>query len=234
LHVLHHCQGCKSRGNLKGTAHAQSGNLARGQPHQFLIAQTHRTSSGRQLPAHHIEGGGFTCTIGADQGQEFPGLHIKLDTVYGQVAAKRLFKTSYLQQTHDDASGATRRCAQRLKKPAIPCGKARTSSRITPPNKARQYCVMPRKKSCNKVNTAAPTTGPTKVCKPPSKTMTRPSTDLFTAITSGDTLPLEKTNKAPARPANVPAKIKVSHCTRLTGIPMASARKAESRLARMA
>ena len=57
---------------------------------------------------------------------------------------------------------------------------------------------------------------------------------LPTCRPSGEMLPLEKANSAPATPATVPARMKATHCTRLTSMPMASARSGESRPARMA
>lgn len=69
---------------------------------------------------------------------------------------------------------------------------------------------------------------------PPSSTITSPSTDLPTPSVSGEILPLENANKAPATPAKPPATAKAAHCWRRTSMPMASARSSESRPARMA
>ena len=102
------------------------------------------------------------------------------------------------------------------------------------PNRPRQYSVLRAIVSCSHVNADAPTTGPASVCTPPSSTMTSASTDLVTDSASGAMLPLENTNSAPASLANRPAITNAAHCTRRTSMPMASARKAESRPARSA
>ena len=53
-------------------------------------------------------------------------------------------------------------------------------------------------------------------------------------MVSGEIEPLAKANSPPATPQTPPAMAKPSQCTRLTSMPMASARSAESRPARMA
>ena len=88
--------------------------------------------------------------------------------------------------------------------------------------------------SCSHVNTAAPTIGPVSVCKPPSSTITRPSTERLTLITSGEIVPLENAYSDPASPQNSDAITKAAHCTRFTSMPIASARSTESRDARIA
>ena len=62
---------------------------------------------------------------------------------------------------------------------------------------------------------------------PPSSTITSPSTDLPTPSVSGEILPLENANKAPATPAKPPATAKAAHCWRRTSMPMASARSTD-------
>ena len=88
--------------------------------------------------------------------------------------------------------------------------------------------------SCRKVKTAAPTIGPVRVWMPPSSTMTMASIERETPATSGEIVPLAKAKMPPAMPPNVPAMAKPIQCTRLTLMPIASARNGESRPARMA
>ena len=95
------------------------------------------------------------------------------------------------------------------------------------PSNARQKSVWRMTVSCNTANTEAPTTGPTKVCKPPSSTITMPSTERPTAMVSGEIEPLAKANNAPASPPTTPAIVKPTQCTRLTLMPIASARSGE-------
>ena len=116
----------------------------------------------------------------------------------------------------------------------MPCGKASTSSRMMPPSSARQYSVCRITVSCSMANTEAPTIGPVSVWMPPSSTMTRPSIERPTWIVSGEIEPLAKANRPPATPQTPPAMAKPSQCTRLTSMPIASARSGESRPARMA
>jgi hypothetical protein len=55
-----------------------------------------------------------------------------------------------------------------------------------------------------------------------------------THATSGEMVPFAKAKMPPAMPANMPAMANPIQCTRLTLIPIASARSGESRPARMA
>ena len=102
------------------------------------------------------------------------------------------------------------------------------------PSSARQNSVWRMMVSCSTANTEAPTIGPTSVCRPPSSTITMPSTERPTAMVSGEIEPLAKANSAPASPPNTPAMAKPIQCTRLTLMPIASARSGESRPARIA
>ena len=64
--------------------------------------------------------------------------------------------------------------------------------------------------------------------------MTMPSIERETHATSGEIVPLAKANSPPATPQNRPAMAKPIQCTRLTLMPIASARSGESRPARIA
>ena len=88
--------------------------------------------------------------------------------------------------------------------------------------------------SCKTAKTEAPTIGPASVWMPPSSTMTRPSMERPMLMVSGEIEPLAKAKTPPATPQTVPAMAKASQCTRLTLMPIASARSGESRPARIA
>ncbi len=64
--------------------------------------------------------------------------------------------------------------------------------------------------------------------------MTSPSTERLIEIVSGEMLPFEKAKRPPATPQIAPAMMNAVHCTRSAPMPIASARSAESRTARMA
>ena len=83
-------------------------------------------------------------------------------------------------------------------------------------------------------NTERRRSGRTSVWMPPSSTMTRPSIERPMLMVSGEIEPLAKAKMPPATPHTVPAMAKASQCTRLTLMPIASARSGESRPARMA
>ena len=72
------------------------------------------------------------------------------------------------------------------------------------------------------------------VCTPPSSTMTSPSIERPMLMVSGEIEPLAKAKMPPATPQTVPAMAKPSQCTRLTLMPIASARNGELRPARIA
>jgi len=81
---------------------------------------------------------------------------------------------------HDAASTRGSACAlatRAARKPAIPCGKARTRAMITTPRKRRQRSVARAISSCSPTKASAPTTGPLTVCTPPSNTISSPSID---------------------------------------------------------
>ena len=152
--------------------------------------------------------------------------------------ADRAHAAEGLGQTSGPASTLmarlTRLRQSAAKAPTMPCGNASTSSRMMAPSSARQYSVCRITVSCKVANTEAPTIGPVSVWMPPSSTITRPSIERPTWMVSGEIEPLAKANSPPATPQTAPAMAKPSQCTRLTSMPMASARSAESRPARMA
>src|SRR5690606_22372165 len=78
-----------------------------------------------------------------------------------------------------------------LRKPAMPCGNAMTSISTAMPTAARQYATSRASSSCSQVKSAAPHTGPVTVCNPPSRTITRPSTERPMESDSGEMEPLE-------------------------------------------
>ena len=63
---------------------------------------------------------------------------------------------------------------------------------IEAPRKSRQKSVSGMKKSFIAWKDAAPTSGPTTVRMPPTRTMTRKSTDIGMEISVGSIEPLEK------------------------------------------
>ena len=115
-----------------------------------------------------------------------------------------------------------------------PDGNASTSTGITAPKIGREYSVTRGSVSCSLVNTAAPSSGPASASTPPSNAITSASTERGIASVSGEMLPLEKAYRPPASPANPPAQANASHCVRRASMPIASARKGESRTARSA
>src|ERR1700712_1314832 len=184
-----------------------------------------------ELAVDHVEAGGLAGAVRPQQRQQLAGGQVKRDIGYRGHAAVGLLQISYLEQAHHCTSSLSKRLRM---KPTMPCGKVSTSSRMMPPNSARQYSVSRASRPCSQVKTTPPTSGPVSVCTPPSSTMTRPSTERPTEMVSGEMLPLEKANSAPATPQNRPASTKAIHCTRLTSMPMASLRSSESRPARIA
>ena len=103
-----------------------------------------------------------------------------------------------------------------------------------PPSSARQIFGLAHDGVLQHRETEAPTIGPLRVWRPPSSTITSPSIERPTAMVSGEIEPLAKANSPPAMPQTAPAMAKPIQCTRLTSMPIASARSGESRPARIA
>src|SRR5262249_32129628 len=178
---------------------------------------------GHELPVDHVEAGRLAGAVGTDQRQELAVAQLKADVLDGVHAAECLGQVAHGEDAHADFLRAESRLPS-----------ATTGSRIRGRPKRRQNAVWRMMLSCSPVKTAAPTIGPVKVWMPPSSTMTMASIERDTHATSGEIVPLAKANTPPATPANAPAMAKPIQCTRLTLMPIASARNAESRPARMA
>src|SRR5262245_5723662 len=231
LHVLGHGHRAEGRRHLEGTADAEAPDVARMQADDAAAGQGDVAAVGRELPVDHVEAGRLAGAVWADQRQELAVAQLEADVLDGVHAAERLGQVAHGEDAH---AGFLRAASRLLSAPTMPPGNTSTSSRITRPSKPRQNAVWRMMLSCSTVKTAAPTIGPVKVWMPPSSTMTMASIERDTHATSGEIVPLAKANTPPATPANAPAMAKPIQCTRLTLMPIASARSAESRPARMA
>src|SRR5262245_28898032 len=231
LHVLGYRHRAERRRHLEGAADAEAPDVARVQADDAAAGQGDVATIGRELPVDHVEAGRLARAVGSDQRQELAVAQVEADVLDGMHAAECLGQVVH----GEDAHARFLRAESRLPSaPTMPPGNTSTSSRITRPSKPRQNAVWRMMLSCSTVKTAAPTIGPVKVWMPPSSTMTMASIERDTHATSGEIVPLAKANTPPATPANAPAMAKPIQCTRLTLMPIASARNAESRPARMA
>src|SRR5262249_32253710 len=231
LHVLGNGHRTESSCDLKCAADAKAPDVARLRAGDAAPGKLDVAAVRRELPVDHVEAGRFTGPIRADERQEFGFADLEADVLDGVHAAKSLRQVEDAQHAH---AGFLRAAICLLSAPTIPPGKTSTSSRITAPSKPRQNAVWRMTLSCRRVNTAAPTLGPARVWMPPKSTMTMASIERETQATSGEIVPSANAKAAPAMPANAPAMVKAIQCTRLTLIPIDSARNAESRPARMA
>src|SRR5690554_5763334 len=150
LHVFDHGQRGEGCRDLESAAHPHMCDLARRQADKLGALQPHRTRGGRQLAVHHVEGGRFSGSVRAYEGEQFALVEIEADVVYSQVATKFLGKIFNFEQAHAAFSLTFRRRVSKPSKtcliyPAMPCGKASTRIKMTPPNMACQYSVAPRK-----------------------------------------------------------------------------------------
>src|SRR5262249_49419237 len=218
-------------GDLERAADAEAPDRARQQADDAAPREAHVTAVGRKLAVDHIEAGRLAGAIGPDERQELASSHREADLPHRMDAAERLRQRRDLEHAHAVPPRSLTRLATA---PTMPLGKARTRMRMMPPRSARQYSVWRMIVSCSHAKTLAPTIGPLSVWMPPSSTMTRPSIERPTDIVSGEIEPLAKAKMPPAMPQTVPAIAKASQCTRFTSMPIASARRAESRPARMA
>src|SRR5262249_39054417 len=207
---------------------------ARLEPADAAIAEPDVARVRRELAVDHVEAGRFAGAVRPDQRQELALGDVEADVVDGAQAAERLCQVAHREHAHGRVEGRALRDSKLVSPPTTPPGKASTRSRITPPSSARQYSVCRMIISCSIAKAVAPTTGPVSVWMPPSRTITMASTERPTEIVSGEIEPLANANSAPASPHTGPPMAKPIQCTRLTSMPIASARSGESRPARMA
>src|SRR6185503_816824 len=210
----------------EGASHAQAPDAMRRHPRHVPVADQDGARVRSELSVQQIEARGLSGAVRPDERDQLARLERERDIAQRLHAAVGLGEAAHLERIH--------RASLSFTKPATPCGKASTRSTIIAPMAARQYSMSRDIASSSQVKSAAPQTGPLRVCTPPRNTITRPSTERGTDRTSGEMDPLENANTAPATPASVPAAAKAAHCTVRTGMPTASARSGESRVARSA
>src|SRR5690606_5523768 len=104
---------------------------------QLCAIKQYRATGRRQLPIHHIESGRLSCPVRADQGQQFARVQAETDLIDSHIATEVLGQAANFKQTH--ACPLRRNSMPAY--PAIPWGNTSTISKITTPNKARQYSV---------------------------------------------------------------------------------------------
>src|SRR5215475_9856776 len=231
LDVLGHGHRTEGHRHLKGASDAEPPNVARLKSDDAAIGKFDSAVIGRELPVDHVETGRFPRAVGADQRQEFAFADVEADVLDGVHAAEGLRQVANAEYAH---AGFLHAVARLLSAPTMPPGNTSTSSRMTAPSRPRQNAVWRMTLSCRTVKTVAPTIGPVRVWMPPRSTMTMASIERDTQATSGEIVPLANAKVPPAMPAKAPAMAKPIQCTRLTLMPIASARSAESRPARMA
>src|SRR5205814_5913538 len=224
----HRREGC---GDLECASHAAARDFARRKTFDTLARQCDRAGIGGELPVDQVEAGRLAGAIRPDQRHAFPGVDAERHIDDGIDAAKRFAKSV------DGEHGRlhrNRRPSARCNAPPMPIGKTITIARIAAPSTACQYSVTRDSVSESHVNATAPINGPAIALRPPSNTITSPSTERGMASVSGEMLPLENAYSAPASPANPPESRNASQRVRPTSMPIASARKGESRPPRKA
>src|SRR5262249_40901279 len=154
------------------------------------------------LTVDQIEARRLARAVRTDQRHDLAGADTERHIAHRPHAVERL------RQARDVEKRVRHRRARRDSAPPMPRGNSVTSARIPPPTSARQYWVLRASVSCSQVNAAAPSSGPNSAFKPPSSTMTSASTERGIASVSGEMLPLENANNAPASPAKAPASAK--------------------------
>src|SRR5690606_27082882 len=228
LDVLAHRHRTEGRGDLEGAPDTEPPDPSWRHADRIPAQNADGADIGRQLAHQHVEAGRLAGPVRPDQRDDLAGRHFQADVVDRDDAAEGPAQAGHLEQrlparhAHRPSSTGIRRA--RIA-PAMPAGNSRTSSRMTPPSKARQYWVSRASESCSQVKAAAPTIGPVTACTPPSRTITSASTERPIDRTSGEMLPLENAYKEPAKPPAAAAMMNTIHCTRPTSMPMASARK---------
>src|SRR5919201_5097653 len=231
LHVLGNRHRAEGGRDLKRAPDAEAPYLARLETDDAAMREFAVAAIGCELPIDHVEAGGFARAVGADQRQELAFADVEADILDRMHPAERFGQVADAEHAH---AGFLRAAVRLLSAPTMPPGNTSTSSRITAPSRPRQKAVWRMTLSCSTVKTAAPTIGSVSVCIPPKSTITIASIERDTQATSGEMVPLAKAKTPPAIPAKAPAMANPIQCTRLTLIPIASARSGESRPARMA
>src|SRR6185312_5278493 len=170
------------RGELKGAADTATPHVARRQAGNVLAVEQDPARVRGELAVDHVETGRLARAVRSDHGEKVAGADVEARLVDGVNAAEGFAERADREHSH----GACLRLNNADAAPAMPCGKASTSTRMMPPSSARQYSVWRITVSCNVAKTDAPTIGPVSVWMPPSSTMTSPSIERPTLIVSGD------------------------------------------------
>src|SRR5262249_48388675 len=204
--------------DLKGPAAPEPPYFTRRESGNVAPAEQDLSRIRRELPIDHVEAGRFSRAIRTDHGEKLTSSDLEADVVNRADATEGLGQRADGEHAHGFAPGLpTLRGRQSDETaPPIPCGKARTSTRMMPPRSARQYSVCRITVSCSTAKTDAPTIGPVSVWMPPSSTMTRPSIERLTWMVSGEIEPLANVNSPPAIPQTHAATAYPGKWTRFT------------------
>src|SRR4051794_25802383 len=179
LHVLDDAHRGIALGHLKSAADAKPPDPPRRQAGDLILAEKDAADIGPELSIEQIEAGRFAGAIGSDKRYELALRHREADVRDGCDAAEGFTQMLYAEQRAHRPTAISAPSGERpnraATKPAMPCGKARTSRTIMTPRKRRQRSVAREISSCSPTKAMAPMTGPLTVCTPPSRTISRPS-----------------------------------------------------------
>ncbi len=157
LDVLADRHGMKRLGDLKSAADAPAKPLLRGGEGDGLALEQDDAAIRPELPADHVEDGGFAGAVGADQRDHLAALHGKADLARRDDAAEGFAQPLHRQQAHARSS---RHC--RIV-PTRPRGKTSTMPMIARPRPSRHRDVRGMSWSRRTCSTAEPTSGPAMV-----------------------------------------------------------------------
>src|SRR5262249_25624221 len=147
-----------------------------------LAVEEDAAGVGPELPADDVEDRRLARAVGPDQRNEAAARDREVHRLGGDDAAKGLAQPFRRQQGHAPSLELTRQRAARPTRaappPTRPRGNASTMAMMASPSSRRQESVSGITKSRMAWNTLAPTSGPAMLSTPPSRTITRKSTDV--------------------------------------------------------
>src|SRR4029077_16008105 len=168
LERLGHRQLGEDLHELEAAGHAEPRERDWTDARDVAALEGHVPLAGRQHPGEHVDQGGLARPVWADDGDELVLRDGEADPIESHVGPVALTEIPRFEDHPRPASTDARRDAKR---PMSPPGAKITMKASIAPKIRRPYATTDIAVSCRKMNAKAPTSGPKKEAKPPSRTM---------------------------------------------------------------
>src|SRR5438132_408619 len=167
----------EQRGELKRAHQAELDDPMRPPPGDVMAVEPDRSGRGREEPRQQVEARGLAGAVGADQADDLPLVDGEIEAVDRGQSPEVLAETARLEERHGQPAGlgVGADAARPHRKPAslpgnvmMPPGRNRIVRSMAIEKKIVSY-ALPRNGSESRDRKTAPTIGPTKWPRPPTK-----------------------------------------------------------------